>query len=117
MNIKYLSKPLVLQSLYREAAVQGMGFLQARGKSITIEEATEIINKSPRLHFDYLYGKVLKVDLSKNELNTWLYNRDNGKNAAEIAIINGALSTQKGKHSKKFYRQMKKSFDVFVGKS
>lgn len=41
---------------------------------------------SKSTYFDYLNGKVLKVDLSTDELDTFLYNRDNGPDAAEKAL-------------------------------
>lgn len=39
-----------------------------------------------RTRFDYVKGRVLKVDLGKDELFTGGYNRDNGFNAAEDAL-------------------------------
>lgn len=47
-------------------------------------EAEHILHN--QTYFDYLEGRVMKVDLSKDELRTDLYNRDNGENAAENAI-------------------------------
>jgi hypothetical protein len=41
---------------------------------------------NPDLYFDYLHGRVMKIGLVKNEVNTALYNRDNGPGAAEAAI-------------------------------
>ena len=37
-------------------------------------------------YFDYLYGRVLKVWIKGDELDSRLYNRDNGEGAAERAI-------------------------------
>jgi hypothetical protein len=51
---------------------------------MTIEEARELISECSR--FDYLKGRVMKVDLGGDELRTALYNRDNGPNAAESAL-------------------------------
>lgn len=38
-------------------------------------------------YFDYVKGRVLKVDLSGDEVETWLYDRDNGEGAAEKALL------------------------------
>lgn len=92
MDISKYNKADVLRLLYNRAKVQGMGFLQARPGDMTKEEATDLIHQRSSLHqrsrlyFDYLFGRVMKVDLSNNELDTRLYNRDNGPGAAEKAI-------------------------------
>jgi len=104
MNIKDLNKAAILAVLYNRAKCQGgMGILHFDPKPMTVEEARTILSQEQgddatqmfgdfahngnRLYFDYLKGRVMKVDLSKDELNTALYNRDNGPNAAEDAIF------------------------------
>ena len=37
-------------------------------------------------YFDYLYGRILKVDLSGDEFDERLYERDNGRDSAARAI-------------------------------
>jgi hypothetical protein len=37
-------------------------------------------------NFDYLHGRVMKVDLSGDSFDPWLYDRDNGEGAASRAI-------------------------------
>ena len=39
-----------------------------------------------RMYFDYVYGRPLKINLEGDELETSLYNRDWGKNAAEQIV-------------------------------
>jgi hypothetical protein len=39
-----------------------------------------------RMYFDYVYGRPLKVNLEGDELETGLYNRDWGKDAAEQIV-------------------------------
>lgn len=64
---------------------------------MTIEEASVYLESVPSLqdngvswsrplYFDYLKGRVMKVDLSKDEIETAMYDRDNGQGAAEIVI-------------------------------
>ena len=84
MNIKQLNKAEVLAALYNNAKVQGMGIFQAVPGDMTIEEATEILDDSHAKYFDYLKGRVMKISLDKDEVETFLYNRDNGDGAAEL---------------------------------
>jgi hypothetical protein len=77
-----------------------MGFMHARGrKEMTADEARDIIegkstgglmpweaDDAKRLRFDYLHGRVMKVDLSGDTLRTALYNRDIGHGAAERIV-------------------------------
>ncbi len=85
INIKGLNKADVLKELYNNSKVQGLGFLQATGKDMTTEEAEKLLDY--RTDFDYLYGKIMKIDLSSDdEFNERFYDRDNGIGAAARAI-------------------------------
>ncbi len=84
INIKELNKAEVLKNLYNNSKIQGMGFLQARSGDMTTAQAEEILKETH--DFDYLYGKVMKVNLSGDSFNPWLYDRDNGPGAAESAL-------------------------------
>lgn len=85
IDIKGLDKAEVLKALYDVSHIQGMGFLQAvPDGTVTVGHCRELLKKST--YFDYLYGRVLKVDLSGDSFEEWLYDRDNGPDAAERAI-------------------------------
>ena len=85
MDISKYAKDDVLRVLYDNARTQGMGlFHYMPGNNMTKAEALECLKNGT--YFDYLKGRVMKVDLSKDELDTRLYNRDNGVDAAEKAI-------------------------------
>lgn len=85
INIKGLNRAEVLKALYDHSHVQGLGFLQeVPDGTVTVEHCEELLKNET--YFDYLYGRVLKVDLSKDEFNEWLYDRDNGPGAAMNAI-------------------------------
>lgn len=86
MKIEGLNKAEVLAALYNNAKVQGMGFLQADNKQMTTEEAKTILDESDDKYFDYLKGRVMKIRIAGDEINTRLYNRDNGDGAAERVI-------------------------------
>ena len=51
---------------------------------VTVEHCAELLEKCR--YFDYLHGRVLKVDLSGDEFDERLYDRDCGKGAAQRAV-------------------------------
>lgn len=85
IDIKGLDKAEVLHALYHRSHVQGLGILQAI-PTYTVEDARRDLDEQPGYYFDYLHGRVLKVDLSGDSFDSWLYDRDCGEGAAEAAI-------------------------------
>lgn len=86
VDIKGLDKAKVLKALYDGSHEQGLGFLQAVPEgTVTVERCRDLLRDCK--YFDYLYGRVLKVDLSLDEFEERLYDRDNGQGAA-ARIIN-----------------------------
>lgn len=77
-------KPAVLAALYNASRPLGMGALHYTPEPMTAEEAAALLEKYT--YFDYLQGRVMKVDLSKDDFNPALYDRDNGPGAAAAAI-------------------------------
>lgn len=84
IDISGLNKAEVLAVLYNSSQAQGMGLVQSNPKTLTIEEAQGLLAKQS--YFDYLKGRVLKVELSGDTLCSARYDRDNGIGAAERAI-------------------------------
>lgn len=97
MNIGNYDKAEVLAALYNNATVQGMGFIKTKSGKMTKDEAADILGRSQTKYFGYLKCRVMKISLATDDLDTRLYNRDNGKGAAERAIE--ALAKKK-KHTK-----------------
>jgi len=85
MNISKLNKSKVLAALFNRAKPLGLGFIHYQPAHIMDEKEAEQM-LSAGTYFDYVEGRLMKVDLSGDELNTSLYNRDNGPMAAEQAI-------------------------------
>lgn len=85
IDISKLDKADVLRVLYNNARPQGMGYLHFVPGDMSKEEARLII-KSGQTYFDYLKGRVMKVNLSGSTFDPWLYDRDNGYEAAANAI-------------------------------
>lgn len=91
IDISKLNRAAVLAALYNNSKQQGMGFLHARGDhAMTQEQAQMEIDAmgEDRLYFDYLHGRVMKVDIGQDELDAWGYDRDNGHGAARRALQN-----------------------------
>jgi hypothetical protein len=74
----------VLCALYNRAQPQGMGYLHFTPEAMSREEAAEHLAGSQR--FDYLKGRVMKVDIGGDEFEPYLFDRDNGSGAAARAI-------------------------------
>jgi hypothetical protein len=85
ISIVEMDKAEVLAALYNRAKPQGMGFLHYEPKDMSTDEAAEILAGQQR--FDYLKGRVMKVDLSGDKFDPRLYDRDNGDGAAERVVV------------------------------
>lgn len=96
INIKGLDKAEVLYSLWHNSHAQGMSFLGLPQKEFTLERAQELIKESgydPEgenhpscLYFDYVDGHVIKCNITGDEFDERLYERDCGEGAALKAI-------------------------------
>jgi hypothetical protein len=84
IQLKDYNKGDVLAALYNASKPQGMGFLHASPEPMTREEAEQLLEQYT--YFDYLRGRVMKVDLAGDTLDPCLYDRDNGPGAAQRAI-------------------------------
>ncbi len=85
IKLNGMSRAAALAALYNASRPQGMGFMHYDSTPMTEEQATELLERQTR--FDYLAGRVMKVDLSKDEeFEERLYDRDNGQGAAQRAI-------------------------------
>ena len=98
VDIKGLDKARVLKALYDHSHVQGSGFLQAVPDGVvTVEHCAGLLAKHS--YFDYLHGRVLKVDLSGDEFDERLYDRDCGEGAAQRAVDSVRAEKESGKNT------------------
>ena len=89
IDITGIDKAVLLAALYNAAKTQGLGFLHYTPGAMTHAEAKEYVtNAEPWewLYFDYIKGRVLKVDLSADMLDPHLYDRDNGAGATARVV-------------------------------
>jgi hypothetical protein len=93
INIKELgiTKAQALMRLFNASQPLGMGFLQPYQEPMTEEEAERLVERSEPYGcwFDYVRGRVMKVNLSKDTFSPRLYDRDNGEGAALAALTGG----------------------------
>jgi hypothetical protein len=86
ISIAGLDKAELLAALYNRAQPQGMGLMHFVPGRLSRDEAQLLLDDNDGGHFDYLRGRVMKVYLRGESLDTWGYNRDNGVDAAETIV-------------------------------
>jgi len=86
IDISKMDKAEVLAALYNASRPLGMGMLHYTPEEMDVEEARGLLASQQR--FDYLKGRVMKVNLSKDNLPVALYDRDNGDGAAARTLEN-----------------------------
>jgi hypothetical protein len=90
LDIRGIDKARVLKALFNHSTfISPVAQLtgQTRGNLSTEEARDTLASQGPYLYFDYLFGRLLKVDLSSDDINLRLYDRDNGVGAGEWAIL------------------------------
>ncbi len=85
IDISKANKAQVLAALYNASRPLGMGFMAFDPQPMSEEEADALLKDYK--YFDYLKGRVMKVDLAGDILSTGLYDRDNGNGAAARALV------------------------------
>ena len=117
VDISGLKKPLVLKHLWDNAQGEGPGsehesfqrlasMLRSRKMSITKaeEHIQRCLSEGQPLKFDDLAGKSLRVDISGNQMETYLYDDTHGEGAAETAISKARNSICKENFPNEFHR-------------
>ncbi|TJZ85798.1 hypothetical protein [Paracoccus hibiscisoli] len=85
-------KPKALAALYNASQPLGMGFIHFTPEPMTEDEAAQLLaDRGERPYFDYLKGRVMKLNFARDEIDTRLFDRDNGEGAGELALRNAGL--------------------------
>lgn len=87
VRLNNVTREAALAALFNRAKPQGLGTLQYdKGHVMTETEAKFYLMQGD--YVDYLEGRVIKIDFKDHEeIDTTLYDRDNGKDAGEAAIF------------------------------
>lgn len=102
IDVSDIDPEVLLAGLYNRSFVMGMGIFQAQPGNMTLEEAQEYLNGKVEpdyvgraleggtgaRYFDYLNGRVMKVEINGKTLQEGLYDRDMGEGAAQKVIDN-----------------------------
>lgn len=86
INIAGLNKAVVLAALYNAAKQQGLGHLEAAGAFQMTSITAQGYFDQGQTEFNYLHGRVLKLEFDSDELDVRLYDRDNGEGTAQRAL-------------------------------
>ena len=101
IEVSGIDPAVLLAALYNRSFVNsnGMGILQARPGDMTLEEAQvylsgkvegdymgKALTRNGNRYFDYLNGKVMKVEINGKTLRVGLYDRDMGQGAAQKVV-------------------------------
>jgi hypothetical protein len=86
INIKGLDKAELLVSLFNASKPLGLGFFAAgHNQALSLEDAQKMISRG-QTRFDYLMGRVMKIEIGNDEMEPWGYDTDNGQGAAEAVV-------------------------------
>lgn len=89
-----MKKEYVLLALYKAAKPTEIGN-PLIPPEMTLSMAEQLIVNNPSLRFDWVIGRSLKVDLSGDEFDPYLYDRDNGEGVAAKAMPGAMLEGDK----------------------
>ena len=92
INIKGLGKAQLLAALYNNAKLLIPS--AAKPGIMTEEDAQKIIDERNNTKIDYVYGRIMKIDISGDEIDPWGYDRDNG----EDTVAQIVKQLRDGKH-------------------
>lgn len=86
IDISGIDKATLVAELFNNSKPLGLGFFAAKTNTkMTAEAAQRYLDKG-QTYFDYLEGRVMKIDVSENEMDPWGYDRDNGQGAANKVV-------------------------------
>ena len=89
IDISKCNKAAVVKALYDSAHAQGFGVIHYKPEPLTLEEAERELSR--RTYFDYLHGRVMKIEVGKDSFDERLYDRDNGHGSAYHALKSAGL--------------------------
>lgn len=86
IDITGIEKATLVASLYNNSKPLGLGFFAAKNNAeMKAADAQKYLDNG-QTYFDYLQGRVMKIDVSEDEMDPWGYDRDNGQGAASKVV-------------------------------
>jgi hypothetical protein len=92
INIKGLEKAKILAALYNTAKLV---IPSATKPGIMTEEEAQKIIDAGKTRIEYIYGRIMKIDITGDDIDPWGYDRDNG----EGAVAKIVQEVRDGKHA------------------
>lgn len=89
IDVSSIDSAELLAALYNNSHGQGLGMLHFTPEEMTKEHAQTLLDD--HTYFDYLQGRVMKVEINGKTLNPRLYDRDVGDGAAQ-SVVTGLLN-------------------------
>ena len=87
IDISKKEKAAVLAALYNAAKPRQLSYFNYTPGPMSIEEARKIIEELyPLIYLDYFRGRCMKINLTGDKVDTWLFDVNNGPGAGEQAI-------------------------------
>lgn len=87
VRLNNVTREAALAALFNRAKPQGLGMLQYDKAHVMTENEARLVLMNGD-YVDYLEGRVIKVDFKNpEEIDTTLYDRDNGNDAGEAAAF------------------------------
>jgi len=94
IDISEFKKADVLAVLYNSAKPVGLGFMHYNSKPMTREDAQKIIDQGIT-NFDYLHGRIMKIDISGDKIDPSCYDADNDQEGLALSAITALYVTEK----------------------
>ena len=87
VRLNNVTREAALAALFNRAKPQGLGMLHYDKAHVMTENEARVVLMNGD-YVDYLEGRVIKVDFKNpEEIDTTLYDRDNGKDSGEAAVF------------------------------
>lgn len=99
IDITGIDKAELLVGLYHGTHPVGMGFA-SNNPSFGVEDAEAAIKGEPSGRLDYVSGRPIKVNITGDSFDPWLYDRDAGEGAAQ-RVVDGLKPKKKTPAKKK----------------
>ncbi len=99
INIQGIDKAKLVAALYNRSQPLGFGFYVPESNLSMTQATAQTYLDNGQTYFDYLRGRVMKIDVSGDEIDAILYDRDNGLGAAREVVDAIRLEALTARHS------------------